>query len=93
MDTAMVSDSIVSITETRGGFHIVYVKSKAINSRLLHEFKLETEFKKTAVDGTIVKDYWFSQTNQPLVVIPVTLQGGFKATNVTLEQFKEKCGI
>lgn len=88
LDSTGVSDAIVSITETHGGYHIVYIKSKTIDSHRLHEFKLTTVFEKTSNDGKIVKDYWFSQTNQPLVVIPGTIQGGFKATNRTFSDLR-----
>lgn len=78
---------IVSVTETRGGFHIVYRKDKTINHKMLYEFKQQTTFQKPAHDGRMVSDHWFSQTNQPLVIVPGTYQGGYKAKWIPVEEF------
>lgn len=78
---------IISITETRGGYHIVYRKNKDINHKMLYEFKEQSKFRKQAHDGTQVSDYWFSQTNQPLVIVPGTYQGGFKAKWIPVREF------
>lgn len=87
LEQCCVREHITSITETRGGFHIVYRKDKGIDSKTLHEFKGKTAFQKEAHDGRPVTDYWFSQTNQPLVIIPGTFQGGFRAKAWSVAEF------
>lgn len=90
LEQCRVRIHITSITETRGGYHIVYRKSKKIDHKRLHDFGKTTAFKKLAHDGKQVTDHWFSQTNQPLVIIPGTYQGGFKAKACPVSEFFSK---
>lgn len=77
---------ILMCIETKGGFHLVYVnKNASAFGRQLHEFKLTTAFKKPNVNGETVTDYWFSTSRWPNVVVPGTVQGGFKARIVDLD--------
>lgn len=72
--------------ETKNGYHIAFEKNKEINRKLLYEFKTKTIFYKENNKGQSVKDYWFSITNTPIVIVPGTLQGGFK-TKICNELF------
>ena len=74
-----VLERIIFTVETKNGYHIIYKKSDAIDNKALHEHKLSTTVKKTARNGDTTIDYLFSITNQPLVVVPGTYQGGFQA--------------
>ena len=55
--------------------------------RSLHEFKQTTMFTKPNINGKMVKDYWFSITNQPNIIMPGTYQGGFPTRIITLSDW------
>lgn len=81
---------IIICIETKGGFHIVYnddnddiVAKKNIN-RELYAFKQTTVFEKENIEGRMVKDFWFSITSDPNVIVPGVYQGGFPARIITL---------
>ena len=65
--------------ETRGGYHLIFAKDKKIDNKLIHNFKITTKFTKQTIDGKDVSDYWFSISSEPNVIVPGTIQGGFKA--------------
>lgn len=76
---------VVVCIETRGGFHIIITagEDRSVYKRL-YEFKSKTAFKKPNVNGETVTDHWFSITNQPVVILPGTYQGGFPARIISL---------
>jgi hypothetical protein len=74
-----VLQHIVCAVETKNGYHIVYTKEKGIDHKKLYEYKKSTAIKKPNVQGKLTTDYIFSITNQPLIIIPGTIQGTFKA--------------
>jgi len=80
--------TIVVCIETRGGFHIIVNagEDRSVYKRL-YEFKATTSFKKPNVNGSVVMDHWFSITNQPVVILPGTYQGGFPSRIITLSDW------
>eukprot|EP00039_Didymoeca_costata_P020793 m.342463 g.342463 ORF g.342463 m.342463 type:complete len:265 (-) comp21399_c0_seq1:78-872(-) len=88
LDKVGIKEHLISITETRGGYHLVYKRGgKDIDHRAFHDFQETTKFKKIGFDGKEAEDKWLSTTHQPLVIIPGTYQGGFKARAVSVEDF------
>lgn len=83
-----VSETIVCIVETKNGFHIVFRKSANSDMKRLHEYRLSTS---AADDKSQKKNLEqtcsFTMTNEPLVIVPGTYQGGFKARLCPLEEF------
>lgn len=84
---------IIICIETRGGFHIVYTArhddiylGKDIN-RELYAFKQTTAFEKENIEGHMVKDYWFSITSDPNIIVPGVYQGGFPARIINLDDW------
>jgi hypothetical protein len=77
--------------ETRGGFHMLFPRNANKDTmKSLYEFKQKTSSKKPDINGKIVTDYWFSITNQPMVIMPGTYQGGFPAKIVDLNDWLNK---
>lgn len=73
---------VLIAVETKGGYHLVYKHDRAINNKVLYDFKERTKFEKVDREGKKVKDYWFSITSTPMVIVPGTYQGGFKTRMV-----------
>lgn len=68
----------VMAIETRGGFHIVYKKESHINSKMLWEYSNKHKVEVTRRTGTTERVNLFTITHEPSVIIPGTIQGGFK---------------
>lgn len=81
---------IKTITETKGGYHIIYIKNESIGYKWLYKLTVTSKFKKISHDGKEITDNWFSITNQPLVVVPGTFQGGFQTKIVDTDDFLRK---
>ena len=82
--------------ETRGGFHIVYnceaENIKQIN-KSFYEFKQNTLMIKSNPKHKPTKDYWFSVTKEPMIILPGTFQGGFKTRIITIENWLYEQGV
>lgn len=79
---------IVISIETFKGFHIIYTnKHKSEFGRKLHDFKVTTCSQKLNDRGEPVTKYWFSIMRHPNVVVPGTIQRGFPARIISLDDW------
>lgn len=80
-----VLQNIVCAVETKNGYHIVYRNDRdKIDGKTLHEYRNSTNMTTTTRTLQKLDAPIFSFTRHPIIVVPGTLQGGFKVkfTNI-----------